>query len=101
MAKVKKKEKVDAIDGAGQPIVETCHDFGLCKDCEKTVEWVVEAYQFSSTNRFICPKCMESRIRKAEAEKAEGKIAQLRKKIAEAEERSKQQPLELQGDASE
>ena len=74
---------------------EMVYDFGLCQDCEKTVKWVVDPFQLAGSNRFICPDCRISRIRKLEAEKAEGKVKALLKKVAEAQERAQQQSLPL------
>lgn len=89
MAKVKKKT---------EGVRETVYDYGLCKDCQETVKFVVDPFQLAGSNRFVCPDCRAKRIRKLEKEKAEGKVATLMEKVAEAEENARQQLLPLEAD---
>lgn len=96
MAKKKAKNDTEPIVAVG------VDDHGSCADCGNTVDVVVDPYQLTGNNAFVCVPCRCERIRvkavedKAKVDdKAEAAITALYAKATSARHGSEQSPLEF------
>lgn len=86
----KKKDK-DEETPEGKPVGGVVVDHGLCRDCDKVVDVVVDIHQASGGNAFICVDCRCKRILQKAKEMAGG--IQEDAKAARAEARQLGLPL--------
>lgn len=94
----KKKAKKDT----GPIIAVGVDDHGLCSDCQKTVDVVVDPFQLAGNNAFVCVPCRAERMRvKAVEDKAkiqdklEAAITALDAKATSARHGNQEQPLDF------